>query len=143
MDGMFDQLLKPILKNIWPATIEEVRSSKQKELRIIDTLEPLLNQHRLVFDKSLVMNDVKEALTDGVRLPYSFIYQLTHITKQRGSLAHDDRLDALSIGLAAIVELVGVDEDDARLSYQQEQMEQLLEDWIDTNSDSKWWSSSY
>ena len=141
MDGMFDQLLKPILKNIWPATIEEVRSSKQKELRIIDTLEPLLNQHRLVFDKSLVMNDVKEALTDGVRLPYSFIYQLTHITKFRGCLAHDDRLDALSIGLAAIVELVGVDEDDARLSYQQEQMEQLLEDWVDTNSDSKWFNS--
>ncbi len=140
-DGMFDQLLKPILKNIWPATIEEVRSSKQKELRIIDTLEPLLNQHRLVFDKSLVMNDVKEALTDGVRLPYSFIYQLTHITKFRGCLAHDDRLDALSIGLAAIVELVGVDEDDARLSYQQEQMEQLLEDWVDTNSDSKWFNS--
>lgn len=57
-DGMFDQLLKPILAKVHPATMEEVRSSKQKELRIIDTMEPLLNQHRLVFDKTMVKKDI-------------------------------------------------------------------------------------
>lgn len=141
-DGMFDALLKPVLMKVHPGCgIEEVRSSKQKELRIIDTIEPLLNQHRLVFDKTLVANDVKEALTDGVNLPYSFIYQLTHITKQRGSLGHDDRLDAFAIGCAVMVEMVGVDEDEARESYKNEQVTNMLEKWIDDVSDEMWWRS--
>lgn len=141
-DGMFDQLLRPVLNRVYPCGIEEVRSSKQKELRIIDTIEPLLNQHRLVFDKQFLIDDIKEALTDSVRLPYSFVYQLTHITKDRGCLRHDDRLDALAIVLAALVEMVGVDEDEAKQTYLQEQKEKALEAWVDSNSDSLWFSSS-
>jgi hypothetical protein len=141
-DGMFNELLKPVLKKIHPAAIEEVRSSKQKELRIIDTLEPLLNQHRLVFDKGLLLRDIKEAITDQPKLAYSLVYQLTHITKDRGCLRHDDRLDALAIAAAAITEIVGVDEDDAKESYLQEQKETMLEDWIDSHSDSLWFSKN-
>ena len=39
-DGMFTQLLKPVVNRFYPVNIEEVNHSKQKELRIIDTLEP-------------------------------------------------------------------------------------------------------
>ena len=130
-DGMFDQLLQPILKKVHPATIEEVRSSKQKELRIIDTMEPLLNQHRLVFDKTMVKKDIEGALTDAQKLPYSLIYQMTHITRQRGCLRHDDRLDALSIGLQQLVETVGVDEDDMVKDYREEQLDATLDKWMD------------
>jgi len=42
-DGMFMELLKPILARIYNVTIEETRSSTQKERRIIDTLEPVMN----------------------------------------------------------------------------------------------------
>jgi hypothetical protein len=128
---MFDQLLQPILKKVHPATIEEVRSSKQKELRIIDTMEPLLNQHRLVFDKTMVKKDIEGALTDAQKLPYSLIYQMTHITRQRGCLRHDDRLDALSIGLQQLVETVGVDEDDMVKDYREEQLDATLDKWMD------------
>src|SRR5882757_3699981 len=31
---------------------------------------------------------------------YSFLYQLTHLTKDRGSLTHDDRLDAVAGAVA-------------------------------------------
>ena len=130
-DGMFDQLLQPILKKVHPATIEEVRSSKQKELRIIDTMEPLLNQHRLVFDKTMVKKDIEGALTDAQKLPYSLIYQMTHITRQRGCLRHDDRLDALSIGLQQLVETVGVDEDDMVKDYREEQLDATLDKWME------------
>ena len=130
-DGMFDQLLQPILKKVHPAAIEEVRSSKQKELRIIDTMEPLLNQHRLVFDKTMVKKDIEGALTDAQKLPYSLIYQMTHITRQRGCLRHDDRLDALSIGLQQLVETVGVDEDDMVKDYREEQLDATLDKWMD------------
>jgi len=140
-DGMFNELLKPVLKKIHPATIEEVRSSKQKELRIIDTLEPLLNQHRLIFNKQLLLNDVKEAVSDNPRLAYSLVYQLTHITKDRGCLGHDDRLDALAIAVAAVTEIVGVDEDEARDNYMQELKDNMLESWVDSSSDSLWFSN--
>jgi hypothetical protein len=138
---MFDQLLKPVLGKVYPCSIEEVRSSKQKELRIIDTIEPLLNQHRLVFSKSLLLKDVKEALSDPTKMQYSLLYQLTHLTKDRGCLRHDDRLDALAIALAAIVETVGVDEDEAANAYREDQLDTLLESWIDSNSDSKWFNN--
>lgn len=131
MDGMFDQLLTPILKKVHPAPIEEVRSNKQKELRIIDTMEPLLNQHRLVFDKTMVKKDIEEALRDSTKLAYSLMYQMTHITRQRGCLKHDDRLDALAIGLGQLVETVGVDESDMINTYKEEQLESTLEKWMD------------
>ena len=46
-DGMATQLLKPVLADIHPCNVEEVRHSIQKEKRIIDTLEPIMNTHRL------------------------------------------------------------------------------------------------
>lgn len=96
-DGMFGELMKPVLGRVYPCTVEEVRSTGQKELRIIDTLEPVLNGHRLVVDPRVINADMKAANED---LPYSLFYQLTRITKDRGALAHDDRLDALAIAVS-------------------------------------------
>ena len=101
-DGMFTQLIQPYFtkESGYPCTIEEIRSVKQKELRIIDTLEPLFNQHRIIVDRKVIeadYNNTQELLgTLENGFAYSLFYQLTHITKDRGSLAHDDRADALS-----------------------------------------------
>lgn len=137
-DGMFDQLLRPILKKVHPVSIEEVRSSKQKELRIIDTMEPLLNQHKLVFDKSMVLNDINQSLEDPLKMPYSLMYQMTHINRQRGALRHDDRLDALAIVLAAIVDSVGIDEDEARKEYKEQEFQAQLDKFIGDVKDPQW-----
>lgn len=99
-DGMFNQLLKPILQDIYPCSIEEVRSSTQKELRIIDVLEPVMNQHRLIIDKRLIKEDFETA----TKLEYSLFHQMTRLTKERGALSHDDRLDALAMAVAYWVE---------------------------------------
>jgi hypothetical protein len=142
-DGMFNELLKPILNKVHKGCgIEETRSSKQKELRIIDTVEPLLNQHRLVFDKGMVLRDLQKALEDPNKLSYSLMYQLTHITKQRGSLAHDDRLDALAIGLAIVTEMVGVDEEEMRQSFKDEQFQAELEEWMGGTTGGHWWKNT-
>lgn len=98
-DGLFANVLTPVLNAIYPCSIEEIRSTIQKEKRIIDTLEPLMNQHRLIIDYTTLANDVKLATSDHKKLPNSFIYQLTHISKEKGSLLHDDRLDALTLGV--------------------------------------------
>lgn len=99
-DGMFESLLKPILLSIYPCTIEEIRHSTQKEARIIDTLEPVLNQHRLVVDRGLVERDVNKYLSGVDNQPYSLFFQLSHITKDRGSLIHDDSIDVLAMTVA-------------------------------------------
>lgn len=88
-DGMFAKLLTPIVARIHPCSIEEVRATGQKERRIIEDLEPLLNQHRLVVDTQAVRKDAGEGI-------HSLMYQLTHITRDRNSLKHDDVLDALA-----------------------------------------------
>jgi hypothetical protein len=135
---MFDQLLRPVLKKIHPVSIEKVRSSKQKELRIIDTLEPLMNQHKLVFDTQMVKRDIRESLTDPQKLPYGLMYQITHITRTRGCLGHDDRLDALAIALAAIVETVGMDEDEAYKEFKDQQLQDKLDKFIGTITNPQW-----
>ena len=100
-DGMFMELLKPILMTSYPCSVEEVRHSKQKELRIIDVLEPVLNQHKLIVDPSVVTKDYKSAQGYPIehQAKYMLFYQLSRITKDKGSLNHDDRLDALSIAV--------------------------------------------
>ena len=55
--GMFGQLLKPFLAKQYPCTIELVRQTTNKHRRILDTLEPLISQHRLVVDLAVVKDD--------------------------------------------------------------------------------------
>ena len=47
----------PIISKIHPVTMSEVRHNTQKERRIIDALEPVMNQHRLVIDKKVIHTD--------------------------------------------------------------------------------------
>lgn len=91
--GMYTRLLSPILREIYPVSIEEVKSLNQKELRIIDTLEPVLNRHQLIVDKTELINDLQ---AKGVNKRYSLVYQLSSITRERGCLLADDRIDALA-----------------------------------------------
>lgn len=95
--GMFSELLKPHLREIYPVTIEEVIAKTMKEMRIADTLEPVLNQHRLCVDASAIKRDYENTLKlpPEVAAQYSLMYQMSHIARERGSLAHDDRLDAV------------------------------------------------
>lgn len=108
-DGMFTQLLKPILGRIYPCTIEEVRSSTQKELRIIDTLEPVMSSHRLIVDQKIITSDYETAIDPT----NSLFYQMTRITRDRAALRHDDRLDALAMAVAYWVEHMARDNNKA------------------------------
>lgn len=110
-DGMFTKLLTPFLVRIHPCTTEEVRHNTQKEKRIIDTMEPVMNQHRLVFDDALVRQDY-ENYNDYPQEhahKYQLLYQLTRITRERQALAKDDRLDALAMAIAYWVEQMDKD----------------------------------
>ena len=118
-DGMATALLKPIMARIHPCSIEEVRHSKQKELRIIDTLEPVMNQHRLVVSQELIKDDFK------LDLDHQLFKQMTRITKDKGSIRHDDQLDALSIAVNYWVERMDRDQE---LSFNEHKNDLLQKD---------------
>lgn len=109
-DGMFGQLLKPVVATLWPVAVEEVKHSSQKEKRIIDTLEPVLASHRLIVNQDLIEKDYRSTeeysgKIDRERIRYyQLFYQMTRLTRDRGSLAQDDRLDALSMAVNFWVE---------------------------------------
>ena len=113
-DSMFTALIKPYFKRIHPVDITDVRQHKQKELRIIDTLEPVMNQHRLIFDKRCIKEDTKvhSSVAEEKRLHYQLFYQMSRITRDKNSLRHDDRLDALAMGVQYWLEMMSQSADD-------------------------------
>ena len=128
-DGMFTQLLKPILSRVHPVSIEEVRHNTNKEKRIIDTLEPILNQHRLVVDDKVILQDYQSE----VDLKYKLFYQLTRLTRDKGSLIHDDRLDALSIAVGYWVETLDRDIQQAVQDHKKDLLKKELDKFMDSS----------
>lgn len=128
-DGMFNQLFIPVLTKIHPVTLSEVRHNTQKEKRIIDVLEPVLNQHKMIMDKKLIKKDYESCqhLPPEQSLRYQLMYQLTRITKERGALTNDDRLDALAMATQYWVEHMAQDADNRIAARRQESMMQELE----------------
>lgn len=111
-DGMFTKLFTPwLLKVGYPCTTEEIKHNVQKEKRIIDTLEPVMNQHRLVIDKKLILRDESNYndYAEEHAFKYRLFYQMTRITRDKGSLFKDDRLDVLAMNVAYWVETMDVD----------------------------------
>jgi hypothetical protein len=127
-DGMFMQLLKPWLNRIYPCTISEVKHQQQKEKRIIDTLEPVLMQHRLIVDPRVIIDDAESTEKDP---SYSLFYQMARLTDERGALRHDDRLDCLSIMVQYWNEQMDADAKLLEKQRQEELLEQELRDFIE------------
>ena len=115
--GMFSELLKPILYGIHPCIIEEVNHHTNKERRIIDTLEPVMSRHKLVVSRYVIEKDyktsflAKDKANGKPKDVYSLFYQMTHINYDKGCLVHDDRLDALAIGVASFLNVMNRDID--------------------------------
>ncbi|AGC35562.1 putative terminase protein large subunit [Rhizobium phage RHEph01] len=124
-DGMFTQLLKPVFTRVHPVTIEEVKHSTQKERRICDVLEPVMNQHRLIVDAQVIKRDHEAE-------PHrQLFYQLTRITRDRGALVKDDRLDALAIAVGYWVEHMARDTEKAADDHKAALLEQELKSFAE------------
>ena len=129
--GMFYNLLSKVIAAIYPCTIEEdFKVRGQKELRIIENIEPLLTNHKLVIDDTLIRKDAEMVQREPTKVVYSLIYQLTHLTRDKGSLTHDDRLDALAIACQYVKDMVMVDTDSIIEQAKQREMEKFLQEKI-------------
>jgi len=132
-DGMFSALFQPILAKIHKVTINEVRHSIQKEKRILDCLEPVMARHKLIINESVVQKDYNSTqhLPADKALKYQLFYQMTRLTRDRGSLAHDDRLDVLAIAVNYWTEQMSRDVDQAVKDHKDNKLDQDLEQFMD------------
>lgn len=126
--GMFNELFKPVLnRTLKQCGVDEAPWARgQKEPRIIDTLEPIMNQHRLAFLREVIEADSRFASSSSDNRAYSLFYQMTRITKDRGSLAHDDRIEAVAGAVAYWLEQMARDETKADLQNRAKAMDAEL-----------------
>lgn len=100
-DGMFGKIFTPILLKYHQCAIEEIRAKGMKEQRICDNLEPIFGAHKIIIRAEAVREDYQTARdTDGkYDVRYSAFYQMSRMSRERGAVAHDDRLDAFALGV--------------------------------------------
>ena len=81
--------------------IEETRANVRKEDRIIDALEPVFNQHRLVVDPAVIEWDYASNADEASenRHQYMLAYQISRMCREKGAVRHDDRIDSLAQGV--------------------------------------------
>lgn len=131
-DGMYLSLFSPILKKTHPCHLEEYSVTGQKELRVIDKLEPVMNQHRLVMDKSIVRDqliDVPKDVGDRARY-YNGFFQMAYLTKDRGALKQDDRIDVLAEAVGWFTQSVSRDVSDAEEKTKARELEAELKKFM-------------
>jgi hypothetical protein len=127
-DGMFNALLAAVLKKHYPCTIvDDHRVTGQKELRIIDKMEPALNRHIVVMDKSVAIANAQPDATGSHA--FSGLYQMTHITRDRGALRHDDRIDVLAEAIGYWVTRLEADNSDSERKHEADQRAKALADF--------------
>jgi len=133
-DGIVAELFKKHLQQTKQnIDVEEVRANVRKEDRIIDALEPVLNQHRLVVDRSVIdwdYNSNKDAPPEE-RLLYMLFYQMSRMCREKGAVKHDDRLDALAQGVKYFTDAMSISANQEMIKRKMEEWNDLQQAWMD------------
>ncbi len=133
-DGIVGELFKKHLINTKQnINIEEVRANVRKEDRIIDSLEPVLNQHRLIVDRGVIDWDYasnKDSPAEE-RLLYMLFYQMSRMCRDKRAVKHDDRLDCLAQGVKYFTDALSISAQDQIRLRKSEEWEQTLAEFLD------------
>jgi hypothetical protein len=133
-DGIVGELFRKHLQQTKQAIdIEEVRANVRKEDRIIDSLEPVLNQHRLVVNRAVIdwdYNSNKDAAPEE-RLLYMLFYQMSRMCREKGAVKHDDRLDCLAQGVKYFTDALAISANQAMIERRREDWNDIQSAWLD------------
>jgi len=133
-DGIVSELFRKHLQQTKQGIdIEEVRANVRKEDRIIDSLEPVLNQHRLVIDRAVIEWDFKSnpQAAPEERLLYMLFYQMSRMCREKGAIRHDDRIDALAQGVQYYTDALGISALEAIKNRKRDEWNAMIEEMID------------
>lgn len=128
-DGAIMELLKKHAAEMKVGmAFEESRATTRKEDRIIDTLEPVLNQHRLVMDQRLITWDYSSNPDQAPeeRLPRMLMYQLTRMCREKGAVKHDDRIDALALGVKHYQDVLAISAREAAIGQKRQEWDNMM-----------------
>lgn len=100
-------------------------SSAQKEVRILNTLQPLIENHRLSITRRVVAADM---LLDP---EYSLIFQMTRMTREKGCLAHEDRLDALAMACGYFEQRMSREQSRALVDEKQSRIDEEIKKFLE------------
>ena len=133
-DGIVGELFKKHLINTKQSiNIEEVRANVRKEDRIIDSLEPVLNQHRLIVDRGVIDWDYasnKDSPAEE-RLLYMLFYQMSRMCREKRAVKHDDRLDCLAQGVKYFTDALSISAQDQIQMRKKEEWDNMLAEFLD------------
>ena len=133
-DGIVAELFRKHIQTLqMNIGITETRANVRKEDRIIDSLEPVLNQHRLVIDRSVIDWDYKSNPDEAPerRLLYMLFYQMSRMCREKGAVRHDDRIDCLAQGVKYFTDALGLSAREEIKARKREQWNEMLEAFID------------
>ena len=133
-DGIVAELFKKHLQQTKQGIdVEEVRANVRKEDRIIDSLEPVMNQHRLVVDKDVIDWDYKSNKDEAPekRLLYMLFYQMSRMCREKGAVRHDDRIDALAQGVKYFTDCMSISAQEAVNQRKREEWNYMLAEFLD------------
>lgn len=136
--GAFAAAWRPILLNTYQSmgasgcpAIEDVWEAGQKELRIIDCLEPIMARHRLIVHEDIIDYDVESVTKYPIdqRESYKFFHQMAKISREKGALIHDDSIDAVAGSCRYWVEMLAVDEHKRKASKETDANVAFFAEW--------------
>jgi hypothetical protein len=132
-DGAIMELMKKHAQEMKVGmNFEEVRATTRKEDRIIDTLEPVLNQHRLIIDQRLIDWDYRSNPDQAPeeRLPRMLMYQLTRMCREKGAVKHDDRVDALALGVKYFQDVLAISAQQQAIDHSRQQWANMVDGFL-------------
>ncbi len=133
-DGIVCELFKKhLIQTKQAIDVEEVRANVRKEDRIIDSLEPVLNQHRLICNRSVIDWDYNSNKDEApeLRLLYMLFYQMSRMCREKGAVKHDDRLDALAQGVKYFTDALSISAYEVVKQRNRDDWQDMLDTWND------------
>ena len=96
-------------------------------------MEPVINQHRLILNRSVVEWDYKSNPNEApeLRLLYMLFYQMSRMCREKGAVKHDDRLDCLAQGVKYYTDALSISAQEAIKTRKRDEWNSMLEDFID------------
>ena len=130
-DGMYSKLLGPVMRSVHPCRITDERTTGSKAKRILDTLGPVLLQHKLVVNATRLREEADWARLGSIdELHRTLAYQISRMTKDGRELPFDDRLEAVALACKRFTQAMDID------SAEQAKMAEEEEDeaWLDAGA---------
>lgn len=97
-------------------SVEPVYNTGQKEVRIIEALEPAMTNHRIVIDEQVARDQV-------------LMNQLTRLTRDRKALKHDDRVEALAGAVSELSDNLVMDPQRLMEDAEERERNEMLREW--------------